>query len=919
MSGADARKSVMLVDGYGLIFRAYHALPPSMVTSSGEQTNAVYGFASMLLDTINARKPDYAIVALDKGPTFRHEVYEDYKANRSETPEDLKYQVGRVIQFIHTLGIPTVEREGYEADDIIGSMAHTFVRQGYEVIIVTGDSDLLQLVEDGAMAVLPGTRRFGEFREYDPARVVERYGFEPSLIPDYKALVGDTSDNIPGVPGIGDKTAKKLIIEYGDLEEIIAHNEEITPARARNALRENIEQARKSKQLATIVRDLEFDISLEDAVVGRFDVAEMTQLFRELEFRSLLNRLPESSIEPSPATPAAEPINKDSHRTTVRTETELAELVSCLESAEAYAIDVETDSTEPISANLVGISIAVSPVRSWYIPVGHKEGEQLPVDVVRQRLDPALIRNDLMVVAHHGKYDLHVLRRYGFTLNRLDFDTMIAAFLIGDSSIRLKDLAFTRLGVQMTEIAELIGTGRNQDTMDNVAIDLAAPYACADVECTLALMEPLRQDLEERALMPLFNEIELPLVPVLLGMEARGIAIDTDELKAFSREITERLEQVERQIDTLAGRPVRVGSNKQLATVLFEELGLPPGRKTKTGYSVDSSVLERLKDQHPIIEWILEYRTLTKLKSTYVDALPLTVNPATGRVHTSFNQTIAATGRLSSVGPNLQNIPIRTEIGRRVRRAFVADHRKEYRIVDNAILLAADYSQMELRILAHMSGEPFLINAFREGDDIHRATAALVHQIDIEDVTPDMRRVAKTVNFGILYGMQAFGLSRDTGMDREEAARFIDSYWERLPKVRQFFDEVLAFGKEHGYVQTLSGRRRYIPELNSRNGMQRQAAQRVAMNMPIQGTQADIIKRAMIQLDERLAERDLPGYQVLQVHDELVLEVNEERLAEIAPIVRDTMQNAEKLDVPVVADLRIGVNWEDMQPYEPPA
>ena len=919
MSGAVARKSVMLVDGYGLIFRAYHALPPSMVTTAGEQTNATYGFASMLLDTINARKPDYAIVALDKGKTFRHELSKDYKATRAETPDDLKYQVGRVIQFIHTLGIPTIERDGYEADDIIGSLSRAFVRQGHEVLIVTGDSDLLQLVEPGSRAVLPGARRFGEFREYDPAGVIERFGFEPELIPDYKALVGDTSDNIPGVPGIGDKTAKKLIAEFGDLEEIIAHTDEITPTRARNALTANADLARKSKHLATIVRDLEFDLALDDAVVGRFDLAEMTQLFRELEFRSLLQRLPDSSLEPSQPETAESADEQNSDRTIVTSEAQLEELVSALGSAESMAIDVETDSTDPITANLVGISIAVATDRAWYIPVGHKAGDQLTIDAVREKLDPALNRPELGIVAHHGKFDLHVLNRYGFTLNRLTFDTMIAAFLIGDSSIRLKDLAFTRLGIQMTEISELIGTGRNQDTMDNVDIDKAAPYACGDVECTLGLMEPLREDLESKELLPLFNEIELPLVPVLLGMEARGVAINTDELAEFSKEITQRLREVEAEIDSLAGRPVRVGSNKQMATVLFEELGLPPGRKTKTGYSVDSSVLERLKDHHPIVEWILEYRTLSKLKSTYVDSLPETVNPATGRVHTSFNQTIAATGRLSSVGPNLQNIPIRNDIGRRVRRAFVADHREQHRIVDNAILLAADYSQMELRIMAHMSGEPFLLEAFRSGDDIHRATAALVNQIDIGDVTSDQRRVAKTVNFGILYGMQAFGLSRDTGMDREDASRFIDSYWERLPKVREFFDSILEFGREHGYVQTLSGRRRYIPELNSRNGMQRQGAQRVAMNMPIQGTQADIIKRAMIQLDEALAARDLPGYQVLQVHDELVLEVDQTSLPDIARLVRDTMQDAQELDVPVIADLRTGMNWQDMEGYDPDA
>lgn len=915
MSAAKARKTVMLVDGYGLIFRAYHALPPSMVTTAGEQTNAVYGFASMLLDTLNARKPDYAIVAMDAGRTFRHDVYADYKANRDETPQDLKQQVGRVIQFVHTLGIPTLEREGYEADDVIGSLSRSCIGAGHDTIIVTGDSDLLQLVEDHAMAVLPGARRFGEFREYDVAGVRDRYGFAPDLIPDYKALVGDTSDNIPGVPGIGDKTAKKLIDTFGDLGAIIANQDGVTPTRARNALGENIEQARTSKELATIVRDLDFDLDMETARTGMYDLEEMTQLFRELEFRSLLSRLPASNTSSSAPASTTEARSVESTRITVVTTDQLGEMVKAINRADAIAIDVETDSTDPFTANLVGISIADATDNAWYIPVGHKVGDQLYLADVREALDPALNREELGIVAHHGKYDLHVLRRHGFTLNRLTFDTMIAAFLIGDSSIRLKDLAFTRLGIQMTEISELIGTGRNQDTMDNVEIERAAPYACADVECTFGLVEPLKKGLKERELDSLFQSIELPLVPVLIGMEARGIAIDIEELGEFSKELKRRIGEVELEVDALAGRPFRIGSNKQLATLLFEELNLPSGRRTKTGYSVDSNVLETLRDKHPVVELVLEYRTLSKLRSTYVDALPDSVNEETGRVHTSFNQTVAATGRLSSNNPNLQNIPIRTEIGRRVRKSFVADRRPEHRIVENAVLLAADYSQMELRILAHMSAEPFLIEAFRSGEDIHRATAALVNQIDIEEVTSDQRRVAKTVNFGILYGMQAYGLSRDTGMDREAATKFIESYWERLPRVRTFFDELLAFGAKHGYVQTLSGRRRYIPELNSQNGQQRQGAQRVAMNMPIQGTQADIIKIAMIQLDDVLAGRELHGHQVLQVHDELVLEVDERQLEDVASVVKDTMEQAYSLDVPVIVDLRAGPNWQDLTPY----
>jgi DNA polymerase I len=491
---------------------------------------------------------------------------------------------------------------------------------------------------------------------------------------------------------------------------------------------------------------------------------------------------------------------------------------------------------------------------------------------------------------------------------------MIAAYLLGEKSLRLKDLAFVKLGIQMTEIDELIGTGRNQATMDTVPVEKAGLYACGDVESTFALVEPLRSVLVEREQMALLDEIELPLVPVLLDMEQAGVAIDTAMLASFSQEITARIDDVAKEIHELAGEPINIGSNRQLATLLFEKLGLASGRRTKTGFSVDSDVLERLRDQHPVVGLVLEYRTLAKLKSTYVDSLPAQVNPETGRVHTSFNQTIAATGRLSSINPNLQNIPIRTDLGRRVRGAFVADHRPEHRLYEDAVLLGADYSQMELRILAHMTEEPFLIEAFRSGDDIHRATAALVHEIDPLEVTPEMRRVAKTVNFGIIYGMQSYGLARDTGMSRADSQAFIDSYWSRLPKVKAFFDEILRFGVNHGYVETLSHRRRYIPELLSSNGQSRLAAQRVATNMPIQGTQADIVKLAMIALYRELRQKKLPARMILQVHDELVLEAERTALDNVAKVVKRVMENTFELKVPVIADLRCGDNWEQMTP-----
>lgn len=920
MAGSNAttdKGTVVLVDGFGLIFRAYYALPTTMTTAEGEQTNAVYGFASMLLDVIRSRDPEYVVIALETGRTFRHELYPDYKGTRAAMPDDLRSQLERVNELIDALNIPVQKKDLYEADDVIGTLSRSLADEGHRVVIITGDSDLLQLVGDNILVVLPGARRFGEFREFDTEGVVERYGFGPEFVPDYKALVGDTSDNIPGVPGIGDKTARKLIAEFGSLEDIIDHVDDVTPTRARNALAANIEQARESKGLATIVRDVELDLDLETARIRDYDRNIVIELFRTLEFRSLMNKLPEtgSATDTDPVAPALEP-REPSVQTTVVTTGQLDELISAMRESGEFALDVETTDIDPMRAGLVGIAIATSPTRSFYVPVAHSDGDQLDAEIVRATLDPVIADPSLRLYTHHGKYDLQVLIRHGYTDRAVSFDTMIAAYLLGESSIRLKDLSFNRLGVVQTEISELIGTGRNQITMDKVEIGKVAPYACGDVECTFGLVEPLRTEIANRQQLELIETIELPLMNILMQMERTGIAIDQDELEAFAAELGQRIAELDAEVDRLAGRPVSIASNKQMGTLLFDELKLTPGRRTKTGYSVDSDTLEGIRDEHPIVTLILEHRAMSKLKSTYADTLPTYIHPDDGRVHTTFNQTVAATGRLASNNPNLQNIPVRTEMGRRIRRAFVADRRPGHKVVDNGIFLAADYSQMELRIMAHMSGDPYLVDAFRSGEDIHRATAALVNGVEMDEVTSDMRRIAKTVNFGILYGMQAFGLSRDTGMPRADAQAFIDRYWERLPKVKEFFDTVIENGKRNGYVETLAGRRRYLPDLNSTNGLRRQGAVRMAMNMPIQGTQADIIKIAMIDLDRELKTRDLPARMLLQVHDELVLEIDESRLEDIAPVVRETMEDAFTLDVPVLADLRVGQNWEDMRSYE---
>ena len=914
-SKTDSRPTLLLIDGFGLIFRAYFAIKNEISTSKGETVNAVFGFASMLLDVLNREQPDHAIIALEGGRTFRDEQYDQYKANRAATPEDLLPQIGRVRQLIDALNIPIEEREGYEADDIIGSISKQCSERGdVRVIIMTGDSDMLQLVDDNTTIVLPGAQRFGDLRYYDPDAVRARFGFGPEYVADYKALVGDTSDSIPGVAGIGEKTAKALIGQYGDIDEIIAHAEEITPPRARNAILAGVDAARSSKLLTTIVRDVPIEIDLDRSHVGNYDRGAIVDLFRELEFRTLTNRLPEQR-EDRKAAPSREE-RKPSVRTIVRTPEQLTHLVNRVREVGRYAVDVETDSLDPLHARLVGIAIGVDPAEGYYIPLRHAVGntEQLGIDAVRDALQPIFSDPEIEAYAHHAKYDLVVLERHGFEVTNLGFETMIAAYLLNESSLRLKDLAFTRLGREMTEIVELIGTGRNQLTMDNVDSDLAGDYASADVEVTFELADLLRPEIVTAEMEPLLYEIEQPLIDVLADMEDVGIAIDVPYLEAFSEEITNRIAEVEQELNEVAGRPINPNSSKQLAPLLFDELGLPSGRKTKTGYSVDSEVLENISHLHPIPNLVVEHRGLTKLKSTYVDALPLQVNALTGRVHTSYNQTVAATGRLSSTNPNLQNIPIRTELGRRVRRAFIADTRPEYRLFEDPVLLAADYSQIELRLLAHMSGEPFLIDAFGRGEDIHAATAALIHQVPRQDVTSNMRRLAKTVNFGIIYGMQAHGLARDTGLSRQEAQQFIEQYWANLPKVRQYFDGTLAFGLKHGYVESIYGRRRVIADLTSVNYARRSAAERMAVNMPLQGSAADIMKIAMLHVQRELANSAFKARLLLQVHDELLLEVDRPDVPAVAAMLDRTMTSAAELAVPLETEVRAGANWDDLAP-----
>lgn len=951
-----ARGKLILIDGHSLAFRAYHALPADMATRAGEPTNATYGFFSMLLNVLKEQRPDYVAVAFDVGRTFRHEQYAEYKGHRERTPPDLERQIERIQQVIQAFNIPIFTAEGYEADDVLATLARQAEKQGLETLIVTGDRDIVQCVSN-RVHVLTSGRRFSDTIVYDPAKVRERYGLTPRQLVDLKALIGDKSDNVPGVRGVGEKSALSLLQRYGSLESIYKHLNEITAKRIRKALEQGREDAFLSKQLVTIVEQVPgVQLDLEACRVKDYDQARVLELFRELEFRTLVDRLPESS-RPSTetasviATPTGQlalfadmaveaPVEAEAGQPSpygvVVSEAGLRQLVETLQGAELIAFDTETTATDPQLADLVGIALAWGEGQSVYIPVGHRSsgassklqianrksqgaddqarigGEQLPLETVIAALRPVLEDPGPEKAAHNAEYDLTMLMRYGLNVAGPLFDTMIAEWLIDPASrnLGLKNLAWQRLGIEMTPISRLIGTGKNQISMADVPIAQAARYAAADTDMTWRLVPILRRELEERELTRLFREVEMPLVPVLVDMQAAGILLDGDYLAQMSAELRQRLAQIEQEIYQLVGYKFNINSTQQLSDVLFGTLGLPTAglKKTKSGhYSTAAGVLEGLKGRHPVIDLILEQRQISKLLSTYIDALPTMVNPRTGRLHTSFNQTGAETGRISSSNPNLQNIPIRTELGRRIRRAFVA--------APGCKLLAADYSQVELRILAHISQDEAMLAAFRAGEDIHRTTAAKIYGVSPEEVTPQQRAIAKMVNFATSYGVSAFGLASRTELSRREAQAFLDTYFKTYPGIKRYVEETIKTAYRQGYVETLLGRRRYFPILKHRSAGQaeRRQAERAAINHPIQGTAADIIKIAMIRLHHQLKERSLGSRMLLQVHDELVLEVPEEELAEVVPLVRTTMEGAFQLDAALKVDIEVGPNWYEME------
>ncbi len=912
------RPLLLLFDGHALIHRAFHALP-SLATRGGQPTGAVLGFCSMLLKTLQDFNPTHCAVAFDTAmPTFRHEQFEDYKAQRPKAPDELTSQFGTVRELVQAFNLPIFEVEGFEADDILGALSKQAQEQGIEAIVVTGDTDMLQITSHGVRVVLPQPRgSFSDLKIYDEEAVQERYGLEAKQLPDLKGLEGDASDNIPGVPGVGKNSAAKLLQQFDSVDGIYERIDEVSPAKLQDTLRSHEESLRQSKDLATIVTDVPVTLNLKECELGSYARDKVIEIFRRLEFHRLLDKLPETEAkeESALATESKVPLQYK----VIDSSKALNELAEELSMAEAFAVDTETTGTDPRYASLVGISLSTQQGKGWYIPIGHEDHRyQLPLSEVLDKLGSILADSRIMKIAHNAKYDMNVLTRHGFNFNNIDFDTMIAAHLLGEKALGLKELTFNKLGEEMTPISHLIGTGTKQISMAKVNSDKAAEYACADADMTFRLRSVLEEELKTQPVWQLFTHVEMPLVPVLHHMERNGIALDIKVLHDMANQLLQEMEGIEGEIYSWVGHKFNINSPQQLGKVLFEELGLPPARKTKSGYSTDVSVLETIRDAHPVIKYVIDYRQLFKLKSTYVDALPDLVDQETGRIHTNFNQTATATGRLSSSDPNLQNIPVRSDVGGRIRQAFIAPDEKH-------LLMSADYSQIELRIMAHLSQDPDLLRAFANNEDIHTITAAQVFGIDKSAVTSDMRRVAKTVNFGVIYGMSSYGLEQATDLSREQADKFINAYFEKYSTVMDYVNSTKQHARDNGYVQTILGRRRYIPEINSSNYQARQAAERMAINMPVQGTSADLIKLAMIKMQEEMDARKIKTKMVLHVHDELLFEVPKEEIEEMKKLVNEVMTQkvrglvqgvmpeARQLSVPLTVGINTGQNWEDIK------
>jgi DNA polymerase-1 len=879
-----SKKRLFLIDGNSFCYRAFYAIRP-LSNSKGQSTNAVYGFVTMLNKLIKDNTPDMLAVAFDlKGPTFRHKKYEEYKIHRKPMPDELVGQMPIIKKVVAGYNIPIYEMEGYEADDLLATLAKKAESHGMETYIVTGDKDALQLVNDHIKICNPQK----DNQIIDEAKVRETFGVGPDRIPDIMALMGDATDNIPGVPGIGEKTAVELVKEFGSLDNLLKNIDKVKGESKKKTLRENEKLAILSRELAVVDVHVPINMDFKELELKAPDQSKLLELFKELEFKSMIKEF----------TPKGE---LKSTYELIDTEKKLAKLVRELKELREFAFDFETTSVTAMLAELVGVSFSWKIGEAFYVPVNKYHRLQEVLDALKPVFEDRKIKK----IGQNIKYEYIVLRNYGIRLAGEIFDTMVASYLLNPSKFNhnLEDISIEYLGHKLTTpIEELIGKGKNAITMDKVDVDKVCAYCCEDSDVTYRLKKILEKEIADKGLDELFYKVEMPLTEVLAIMERNGVSLDTQFLAELSAEMEKKLEKLTKKIYELAGEEFNINSPKQLSAILFDKLKLPVIRKTKTGISTDEDVLRKLAPSHKLPQSLIEYREFSKLKSTYVDSLPELINPKTGKIHTSFNQTVTATGRLSSSEPNLQNIPIKTEEGRRIRKAFIPSSK------DN-VLLSADYSQIELRILAHLSGDRQLVKAFKDGLDIHTFTASLVFGVEEKSVTSEMRGMAKTVNFGIVYGMSPYGLSQSLNIEVDKAKDFIDSYFNRYPDVKRYMDGLIDEARKQGFVTTILGRRRYIPEINSPEMRIRQFAERTAVNTPIQGSAADVIKIAMIAISERLEKERLETRMTLQVHDELVFDVPKKELEAAYAIVKDGMEKIIELKVPVEAHIEVGKNW----------
>ena len=899
----QTQKSLILVDGSSFLFRAYHAIPP-LTNPQGEPTNAIYGVSNMLRKLIADYQSEYITVVFDApGKTFRNDLYDQYKAHRPPMPEDLRVQIKPLHELIRNMGLPLIMESGVEADDVLGALAQFAEKHGFKVIISTGDKDMAQLVTENIILenTMSNTRM-------DIQGVIDKFGVKPEQIVDYLALMGDSSDNIPGIPKVGPKTAAKWLEEYQTLENLAANADKIT-GKIGESLRASLHQLPLAKQLTTIKCDLDLPYTMDDLKRCPINNDELKNLLATLGFLSWFKTL-DTNVDTKVTIIEDKPIIIDSTYDTVLTYQQFGQWLELLENAELFAFDTETTSLDYNKAEIVGVSFSVIPGKAAYIPLAHNYTgvpDQLDRTEILEKLRPLLENSHKAKLGQNLKYDAHVLTNHGITLRGITHDTMLESYVLNSTATKhnMDDLAKEYLGITTIHYEDVAGKGAKQIPFQDVTIEQAATYAAEDADITLQLHQTLMPKLHQHpTLLALYTEIEIPLISVLTRIENNGVLIDTDMLSIQSLELANHIIALEQQAHDLAGHTFNLSSPKQIQDILYDQLKLPVLKKTPKGQpSTEESVLQELAIDYPLPKVILDYRSLSKLKSTYTDKLPQQVDDITGRIHTSYHQAVTATGRLSSSNPNLQNIPIRSEEGRKIRQAFIAP--QNYKIV------AADYSQIELRIMAHLSADAGLLKAFVGGEDIHKATAAEVFGVELDQVTTDLRRSAKAINFGLIYGMSSFGLAQQLGLSRSQAQSYIDLYFTRYPGVKNYMNNIKDQAREQGYVETLFGRRLYLPEIKSRNAVRRQYAERTAINAPMQGTAADIIKRAMINVDHWLITDVPDGKMIMQVHDELVFEVAENKVNQYTTIIRDIMCSAANLSVPLIVDIGTGNNWDE--------